>query len=128
MTGIDKSFGIFPDALLVHERRAEIIASNLVNQDTPGYVAKDIDFQAALAEIEDSNLGNGLSIQSTEQKMNIALEHVKYRKIIQDSMDNNSVDPQLENSAYVENSMRYMAALEFLNGKIRGLMTAIKGE
>ena len=128
MTGIDKSFGIFPDALLVHERRAEIIASNLVNQDTPGYVAKDIDFQAALAEIEDSNLGNGLSIQSTEQKMNIALEHVKYRQIIQDSMDNNSVDPQLENSAYVENSMRYMAALEFLNGKIRGLMTAIKGE
>lgn len=128
MNMINKSFGIFPDALLVHERRAEVIASNLVNQDTPGYTAKDIDYKAALKEIEESKINDNMNVQSSEQRMNIAMEHIKYRKIMQDSMDNNSVDPQLENSAYVENAMRYMAALEFLNGKVTGMLNAIKGE
>lgn len=128
MNIVNKSFGVFPDALLVHERRAEVIASNLANQDTPGYVAKDIDYKSALQDIEDKKLGSKASVFSSEDKINIAMEHVKYRKIMQDSMDFNSVDPHQENSAYAENSMRYMAALEFLNGKIRGIMNAIKGE
>jgi flagellar basal-body rod protein FlgB len=128
MINIDKSFGIFPAAMLVHGKRAEVIASNLVNQDTPGWIAKDIDYQAAIQALEDNGLNNDMNMQSSEEQMNIALEHVKYRKIMQDSLDNNSVDPQLENSAYVENSMRYMAAVEFLNGRIRGIMNAIRGD
>ncbi|MBT4963792.1 MAG: flagellar basal body rod protein FlgB [Francisellaceae bacterium] len=128
MINIDKSFGIFPAAMLVHGKRAEVIASNLVNQDTPGWAAKDIDYQAALQALEDNGLNNDMNMQSSEEQMNIALEHVKYRQVMQDSVDNNSVDAQLENSAYVENSMRYMAAIEFLNGRIRGIMNAIRGD
>ena len=44
------------------------------------------------------------------------------------SFDGNSVDTQTEQAAFAENNMQFQAALRFLNGKFKGLMTAIKGE
>ncbi|MDE2263481.1 MAG: flagellar basal body rod protein FlgB, partial [Gammaproteobacteria bacterium] len=41
--------GIQPDALKVYSQRAEVLAANLANADTPGYQARDVDFRAALA-------------------------------------------------------------------------------
>ncbi|MDE2051543.1 MAG: flagellar basal body rod protein FlgB, partial [Gammaproteobacteria bacterium] len=41
--------GIQPDALKVYSQRAEVLAANLANADTPGYQARDIDFRSALA-------------------------------------------------------------------------------
>ena len=41
--------GIQPDALRVYSQRAEVLAANLANEDTPGYQARDIDFRPALA-------------------------------------------------------------------------------
>ena len=37
MISIDKALGIYPQALLVRAKRAEILANNLVNADTPNY-------------------------------------------------------------------------------------------
>ncbi len=45
---IDSALGIFPQALTLHARRAEMLAANLANADTPNYKARDIDFKAAL--------------------------------------------------------------------------------
>ena len=41
----DKFLGPVDDSLLLRARRSEILASNLANEDTPGYQAKDIDFK-----------------------------------------------------------------------------------
>jgi flagellar basal-body rod protein FlgB len=41
------------------------------------------------------------------------------------ALDGNTVDEQLEQSAFAENSVRYQASLAFLNIKLRGLLTAI---
>ena len=46
----DSALGIHDKALLVRSRRAELLASNIANGDTPGYKARDIDFKAALAQ------------------------------------------------------------------------------
>ena len=43
------------------------------------------------------------------------------------SLDGNTVDEQLEQSAFAENSVRYQATLTFLNTALRDLMTAITG-
>ncbi len=41
----DKAFGIHGQALTLRSRRAEVIAGNLANADTPGYKARDFDFK-----------------------------------------------------------------------------------
>jgi flagellar basal-body rod protein FlgB len=53
---------------------------------------------------------------------------VQYRSTVQDSLDGNSVDEQIEQAAFMQNSIQYQASLDFLGGKFNGLLKAIKGE
>ena len=46
---IDKQFGIHQHALQLRSQRAGVLANNIANSDTPGYKARDIDFQSLLA-------------------------------------------------------------------------------
>ena len=46
---LQNPLGIHEQALLVRERRAELLAQNLANADTPGYKARDVDFRSVLA-------------------------------------------------------------------------------
>jgi flagellar basal-body rod protein FlgB len=50
---------------------------------------------------------------------------LKYRVPLAPSLDGNTVDEQLEESAFAENTVRYQATLTFLNIKLRDLLTAI---
>ena len=51
----------------------------------------------------------------------------QYRIPAQPSADGNSVDMDLERSRFAENSVRYEAALRFLNGQVKTLLSAIQG-
>ena len=53
---------------------------------------------------------------------------VKFRQNITPSMDGNTVELHVEQMQFSENVMKYQTSLEFLNRKISGLMSAIKGE
>ncbi|MET0505173.1 MAG: flagellar basal body protein, partial [Luteibacter sp.] len=44
----DKLFGVHAQALGLWQRRAEVISSNLANADTPGFLARDLDFKKAM--------------------------------------------------------------------------------
>ena len=55
-------------------------------------------------------------------------EATLYRTALMPSLDGNSVDVQMEQTAFAQNSIQYMASLRFLNGRIQGMMSAIKGE
>jgi hypothetical protein len=46
--GFSNSLGIHDNALLVRAQRSEVLANNLANADTPGFKARDIDFNAIL--------------------------------------------------------------------------------
>lgn len=128
---IDSALGPLPDALVLRGRRSELIASNLANADTPNFKAKDIDFHAVM----DQARGGQLAMQTTSAK-HIAMTDDngfggmphQYRIPNQPSLDGNTVDGQIEQAAFAENSVNYQATLTFLSGRIRGLMTAIKGE
>ena len=44
------------------------------------------------------------------------------------ALDGNTVDVQMEQANFAENSVRFQATLTFLNARFRGLMTAITGQ
>jgi flagellar basal-body rod protein FlgB len=125
----DKAFGIHPQGLQLRAQRAELIASNIANADTPGYKAKGMDFKAALAQAA-SKQQTGMT-RTNEKHFDVRMElnnGVGFRVPNQaDTGDGNSVDVQVERNLYLENSMEYQASLQFLTSKIKGLKKAITG-
>jgi len=127
---IDEAFGIHEQALVLKARRAEVLAGNIANADTPGYKARDFDFHKMLRQ----QLPQMDRMQVT-QRGHIQADNgivppsqLEYRIPLQPSLDGNSVDTQLEHTAYAANALEYQASLRFLTGNIRKLMTAIKGQ
>ncbi|MNP37141.1 Flagellar basal body rod protein FlgB [compost metagenome] len=51
-----------------------------------------------------------------------------YRTPMQPSIDQNTVDAQLEQSNYAENSVNFQASFTLLNSKFKGLVSALRGE
>ncbi|VAW57641.1 Flagellar basal-body rod protein FlgB [hydrothermal vent metagenome] len=126
----DKAFGIQDDALLLFERRTQLIAENIANADTPGYKARDIDFDQVLQNTKSSK---GITLNKTN-KGHIDLNQqrfsndIQFREVEQSSADGNTVDTQKEKAAFAENSIRYQTTLNFLTRRISGLKTAFRGE
>jgi flagellar basal-body rod protein FlgB len=132
---LDQYLGVHAAALDVRARRTELIANNLANADTPGYKARDIDFRQAMARAAGEPATSGVHL-STTQAGHIGgaasadatgSPDLKYRTPLAPALDGNTVDTQLEQSAFAENAVRYQATLTFLNNKFRGLLTAIMG-
>lgn len=128
---IDSALGPLPEALSLRARRSEVLASNLANADTPNFKARDFDFRAMMDEAQ----GQQLALRTTQAR-HIAFDTepggdslpLQYRVPDQPSLDGNTVDGQVEQAAFAENAVNYQATLTFLSSRIKGLMSAIKGE
>lgn len=131
--GLDSIFGVHADALKVRSARAEVLASNIANADTPGYKAQDLDFKSALADAKFRSAG-GTRLASTNNKhLDIAGGvdggTIKFRENFQpDTGDGNTVDINIERMAYMENGLEYQTTLEFLNSRINTLRSVLAGE
>ena len=128
----DSALGIHADALRIRSQRAELLAANMANVDTPNYKARDIDFQSAL-KMATSGQSSGMNTThnnhfSTAEQGQFGSPFVQYRTAIQDSLDGNTVDEQLEQAQFMQNSVQYQASLNFLGAKFQGLLSAIRGE
>ena len=129
----------FSNALGVHEKtlelrtqRAEILAGNLANVDTPNYKARDIDFRGAL-KTQMAMSGSGTRMQATNSKhfgsgQGVGCADLLYRNPLQPSLDGNTVEEQSEMSRFAKNTLDFQASFQFLNGKFKGLSKAIKGD
>ena len=53
---------------------------------------------------------------------------LQYATPKQASLDGNSVDLDRERASFADNSLRYEATLRFINGRVRTMVTAIRGE
>ena len=130
---LDTYLGVHAQALKLRSQRTEVLASNLANADTPGYRARDIDFKSVLAAT--GSVGSPVQMTATRPGhittatgSGNGTSELKYRTPLAPSLDGNTVDAQLEQAAFAENSVRYQATLSFLGSKFRGLMTAITGQ
>ncbi len=128
----DNAFGIHEQAMTMRSYRGRILATNLANADTPNYKARDVDFKAVLGRVAEARNWKGL--QTTHQKhfqegdSGPSGTELQYRIPLQPSIDGNTVDPHMEQAAFMKNALAYQASLQFLNGRIKGLMTAIRGD
>lgn len=128
---IDSALGIHQQALSVRSRRAEILAANLANADTPNFKARDIDFKTLLSKAQAGSHGLRLSVSHGSHLPATAAggdDDLLYRTPAQPSADGNTVDTHAEHAEFMRNALRYQASLTFLNGRIRGLLTALRGE
>ena len=61
-------------------------------------------------------------------RLSKSLFELGYRQAINPSLDGNTVEMVVEQTEFSENAIRYQTSLTFLNGRISGLMSAIRGE
>ncbi len=127
---LDKAFGLHPQAMGLRLKRAEVLASNIANADTPGYKAKDFDFASALSG---ASKKYSTSLNRTHDKhlggSSVVDDGMKFRIPNQpDTGDGNTVNMQTERMEYLQNNLKYNASVQFLTGRIKGLKGAITGQ
>ncbi len=130
-------------ALVLRAERQRVIASNIANADTPGYVARDINFKEALSQMTGASNAEVSRVtmqarNSTTNPRHMALSGLgqsqlggsttAYAVQSQPSVDGNSVDLDRERASFVDNSVRYETTLRFINGSAKGILSAIQGQ
>ena len=129
------------NALLVRAERQRALASNIANADTPGYVAREVNFGAAMraAAAAQTSAATAATGTARSHAQHLALPTVRlglsdgeqplgYAVQTQPSMDNNTVDLDRERASFVDNAVRYEATLRFLSGNAKTMLSAIQGQ
>jgi flagellar basal-body rod protein FlgB len=138
-----KGLDFHAKALVVRAERQRVIASNIANADTPGYVARDVNFKDAM----NVAMGTSPALQTTATSAtrdgrthsgHIPLAAgsgtlgnggaLAYAVQTQPSMDGNSVDMDRERANFVDNAVRYESTLRFINGQSKTILSAIQGQ
>jgi flagellar basal-body rod protein FlgB len=146
---ITNSLNFQSDALRLRSERQRLLASNIANADTPGYVAKDFDFSAVLrqatgqASSAQSLLNLASPGRSTLSMAGTSGGHLQrngqlagdrsepelsYSVQAMTNLDNNTVDMDRERANFTDNTVRYEATLRFINSQVKTLNTAITGQ
>jgi flagellar basal-body rod protein FlgB len=126
---IDQQMGTLRTASNLRAYRQELLASNIANADTPYYKARDIDFKAALAGAL-SGRGDAGTLNRTSPRhlAGAASSSAPYGTEYQAAVDGNTVNMDIERSAFAENSVQLEAALTFIRQQFSQLQTAIQGQ
>jgi flagellar basal-body rod protein FlgB len=126
------------EALVLRSERQRLIASNIANADTPGYVARDFNFSQALREA--TSAGNGGASGASGalgspvtadlfadggDTMRIS-PSLRYATPSQTSLDRNTVDMDRERAAFADNALKYESTLRFITAGVRTLQDAMK--
>lgn len=124
----NQAFGIHAQALQLKSQRSEVLAANIANADTPNFKARDFDFQAALTQANNDFVRlRTTHIAHLEDEGQIGQTRLQYRIPFQPSADGNTVEVDTEQAKFSENTLGYQASLRFLDGRIKGLLSSIRG-
>ena len=130
---LDDALSFQSKALGLRAHRQQILAGNIANADTPNYKARDFDFSVALKDAVAGRNGGDLPLATTSPGHvqgatgSSGPTRLMYRTPSQDSVDGNTVDMDLERSAFSENAIQYQAGLSFINHHLRMMMTSVQG-
>lgn len=115
-------------ALSLRNARNNMLASNIANSATPGYKARDLDFDREMAQQVGDSPVRKSATRHVDNLVGVGADRVQYRQPLNPSLDGNTVEMSVEQMEFSENSLRYMTTLTFLNKRVAGLMSAIRGE
>ena len=121
-------------ALTLRAERQRLLASNIANADTPGYVARDMDFAAALRQATGTGQAATAALQGLHERLSAlpgnagggAEPQLRYAAASQTNLDGNSVDMDRERASFADNSVKYEPTLRFINGHVRTMLDAMK--
>ena len=99
--------------------RTRILATNLANENTPGFQARDMDFSATLANTQAEANGD---IGGDEGAASM------YRVPYHPTRDGNTVEIGVEQAAFSQNASDFQTSLTFVTMRLRGLAKAISGQ
>jgi len=130
----DKTLNALTTALNFREMRQELISSNVANANTPGFKAKKMDFEEALARALDvdgqmqmnvsdgrhHNVGNG-GFNNLEPEI-----YDDPNGVVSES--GNTVDVEAEMARMAENKLMYDALVQLVNKKMGMMKYAINSE
>ncbi len=98
-------------ALIVRSTRADLLAENIANADTPNFVQRDVRFEAALQQVlEQQSPDNGVIGHQ------LAPENFR--------VDRNNVDLNQQLGKVYENSLNYLATLRLYSDSVARLRSA----
>jgi flagellar basal-body rod protein FlgB len=130
MSGLfDKTTSALQTSINMRQLRHNLTASNIANAETPGYHAKKLDFEEALARAIDLDGTRSLSANHPDH-FPTGGGNPSVRPEIYDnpeaavSNDGNSVDLEKEMSALSENAILYKTAIQLINKKMAALKYA----
>lgn len=101
----------------MRELRQSVISANVANAETPGYKAKVVDFENALASAIRQE-------GQIENKIETLKANVYDNPDAEVAMDGNSVDLEKEMAAMLENNLMYRTATQMINKKLAALKYA----
>lgn len=134
MNGNDTTLKALAASLNFRTMRQELISSNVVNADTPGYKAQRLSFEDALARAIDIDNQQNLQTDDTRH-FNVGgggfgnLQPEIYEDpngVV--SEDGNTVDRDAELAEMAENKILYDATVQLLNKKLGIMKYAITSE
>jgi flagellar basal-body rod protein FlgB len=98
-------------ALEVRSARAELLAGNVANADTPGYIARDIKFSDAMNRVLENNDSSSLPSKDALDPENLRF-------------DRNNVDVDQQVATSYENSLNYAGTLRLYGDSVNRLRSA----
>lgn len=133
MTIFDRTMQLLQRSLDLRSAQQRVIASNLANEETPGYRAFELNFQDQLRAAHKGRLPVSLAVTQSRhigphgpqglQAVTGRLREVPAGDL---PLDANSVNLELEMAKLSDNAMQYNAAASITAIRFRQLLSAIR--
>jgi len=130
----DKTLQALTTALNFREMRNELISTNIANANTPGFKAKKLDFEEALARALD--VDGQMQMNVTDGKHH-TVGNGGFNNLDPEVYDNpngvvsesgNTVDVEAEMATMAENKLMYDALVQLINKKMGIMKYALNSE
>jgi flagellar basal-body rod protein FlgB len=123
-------------ALSLRSERQRLIASNIANADTPGYVAREMNFAQALRDATGAGQPATTLTASRPGHMGTnpgahggaSFSTLTYAAPSQTNLDRNTVDMDRERASFADNTVKYEATLRFIGAQVKTTLSAITGQ
>ena len=127
----DKTTAALASSINFRLLRNDVVSANIANAETPGYKAKKVDFENALARAVDLN---GINNMDSNDPDHVLIGSGRVANVRADVYENpvgnitndgNTVDLEKEMAKLAENTILYKAALRLISKKLGQMKYAI---
>lgn len=140
LPGTDRMTSLLIFFLDTQSRRAQVVASNVANADTPGYLSKEVDFADALRRAAYDTVGPDAAGKLAPQNVTLATSNLldAFNRPSADRLelveqagrsmgvDGNTVDMEHEMATLADAGGQYMTGVQLLQSRLRTLRFAIR--